>query len=68
MLFDSSTVPVNGVASWMCLNVPADGTFSIDYNRPRSFASGLSWAISTTPNTLTLDTSAGSFWAQAEVE
>lgn len=68
MLFDSASVPADGAASWVCLNVPAQGTFSIDLPRPRSFASGLSWAISTTPDTLTIDTAAGSFWAQAEME
>lgn len=68
MLFDSASVPSNGVSSWMCLNVPANGTFSIDYTRPRVFTSGLSWAISTTPDTLTIDTATGAFWAQAEME
>jgi hypothetical protein len=62
MLFDAIAHPANGAPSWICLNVPGNGTFSIDYGRPR----GLSWAVSTTPNTLTLDLAAGAFWAQAE--
>lgn len=68
MLFDSATVPANGALSWTCLSVPGGGTFSIDLPRPKSFSSGLSWAVSTTPNILTIDVTAGSFWAQAEME
>lgn len=68
MLFDSATVPGNGASSWLCLNVPSGGTFSVDLPRPRSFAAGLSWASSTTPNILTIDTAAGAFWAQSEIE
>lgn len=67
MLFNSPTVPVNGTESWLCLNVPAGGTFSVDFSRPRTFSTGLSWAISSTPDVLTLDP-AGTFWAQVEIE
>jgi hypothetical protein len=68
MLFDSISPPANGAPSWMCLSVPGGGTFSIDLSaKPRSFSTGLSWAASSTPDTLTIDTSA-KFWTQSEVE
>jgi len=67
MLFDSVSVPANGTSSWTCVSVPGRGTFGVDLTeRPRAFLNGLSWAVSTTPNTLTLDASA-TFWVQAEV-
>ena len=67
MLFDSASVPANGTPSWACLNVPANANFSIDLPRPRTFHDGLSWAVSTTANVLTLDV-LGQFWVQSEVE
>lgn len=66
MLFDSATVPADGTSSWFCLRVPGGGTFTLDANRARTFTNGLSWAISSTPSTLTID-AAAQFWVQMEI-
>ena len=66
MFFDSVVPPANGTPAWLCLDMPGRGTFSVDLERPRTFLDGLSWAVSTTPGTLTIDASAA-FWMQAEV-
>lgn len=66
MFFDSAAVPANGTASWFCLRIPGGSTFTLDADRSRAFVNGLSWAVSTTPGTLTLD-AAAQFWVQAEI-
>lgn len=66
MLFDSVAVPPNTTPSWACVLVPGIGTFGVDLERPRTFLNGLCWAVSTTPDVLTLDASA-TFWAQVEI-
>ena len=54
MVFDSATVPVNGVAKKYQVQVAAGQSFSWTPALAPTFAAGISWAVSTTPDTLTL--------------
>jgi len=75
MFFDDALVPINGTApAWLPVPVPAGSVASIDLTQhaygaqPAILApimtNGLSWAASTTPDTLTVDTS-NSMWVTA---
>lgn len=55
-LFDAAALPVNGTVPMFSVPVlPKQGTFSLDLRAtPRAFSTGIVWAASTTPDTLTL--------------
>lgn len=64
MFFDSATVPADG-AEPILPGIPlllADttnvGTASAEFTRGRGYTTGLCWAISSTPDTLTIDNTA----------
>lgn len=58
MLFDLVAVPANGAQPVIAWPVPAEGVLIVPLPRPRAFATGVSWAISSTAGTLTVDAAA----------
>jgi hypothetical protein len=56
MFFNSTTVPANGALPFdgLSLAVAPGADFNISFNVPILFSVGLTWAISSTPGTLTL--------------
>jgi hypothetical protein len=56
MLFNAVALPANGTVPFVAhIPIPAnDGTFSLDISgEAKTFGTGLTWGISTTPSTLT---------------
>ncbi|WP_394835829.1 hypothetical protein LVJ94_02735 [Pendulispora rubella] len=65
MLFDATSLPADGALPSFAIPVVEGGSFAIDLQRTRPFASGLAWAASSTPGTLTIDPGA-CIWLNAE--
>lgn len=65
MLFNATSLPVNGTAPVYQFPVPTLAPFSLDLPRGRTFSTGIVWAASSTAATLTVDV-ATPFWLNAE--
>ena len=58
MIFNNNTLPVTGSIPRYSFPVTSGATVGMDQSRAILFDQGISWAISSTANTLTLETSA----------
>jgi hypothetical protein len=61
MLFNTTSVPANGTAPLERFRIPAGGSIAYSPGQPISLGTGIVWAASTTPNTLTIDTASKSY-------